>query len=72
MNSDKNAEVAVAEMRCCSYTEIVAGAQICLEVVEVEVAAEAAVVVADSVLIPACSRTTLGKSRTTNTLVVET
>jgi hypothetical protein len=70
MNSDKNAEVAVAEMRCCSYTEIVAGAQTCLEV---EVEAEAEVeAVADSDLIPACSRMKLGKSHTTNTLVVET
>jgi hypothetical protein len=67
-NSGKSAEVAVAEMSCCSYTEIVAGAQTCLgEVVEVEAA-----VVADSVLFLACSRTALGKSRTTNTLVVET
>jgi phage gp46-like protein len=70
MNSDKSAEVAVAEMRCCSYTEIVADAQNCLEAaaaVEVEAA-----VVADSALFLACSRTKPDKSRTMNTLVVET
>jgi hypothetical protein len=69
MNSDKSSEVAVAEMRCCNYTEIVDDAQNCLEVAAVEV--EAAVV-ADSALFLACSRTVPDKSRTTNTLVVET
>jgi hypothetical protein len=69
MNSDKSWEVAVAVMRFCNYTEIVDDAQNCLEVAAVEV--EAAVV-ADSALFLACSRTTPDKSRTTNTLVVET
>jgi hypothetical protein len=69
VNLGKSAEVAVAEMRCCSYKEIVAGARprLCPE----GVAAEAAVV-ADSALFLACWRTTPDKIRTVNTLVVET
>jgi hypothetical protein len=67
VNSDKSAEVAVAEMRCCSYKEIVAGARLCPE----GVAAEAAVV-ADSALFLACWTTTPDRSRTVNALVVET